>query len=201
MAHEKFNEKKEQYEETIKNDANNWQAMVALGNLMTQRAKDLSKDKETTGDEIRKQQIQIQQQELNLNASEWYDKAMEIDEEAANSIQSSCIFRQPPDSKLSFREEAEEVEFTKKEEEEEDNEESGSEQDEASSSEEEFDHSEHMFQLARRQYEDILRKEPDNELIKQRLANLLASRLAEVGDQSESPTEKRKEDNKRQKIS
>lgn len=92
---------------------------------------------------------------------------------------SSCIFRPSPDPKLSWKEKTEE----------------SSDEEEDSSEEEDFDHSEHFFRLAKTQvlqliqmlnltrleYEDMLKKEPNNETIRQRLENLLTSRNEELG--------------------
>ncbi len=47
------------------------------------------------------------------------------------------------------------------------------EEDDESSEEEDFDHSEHFYQLAKRQYEEILSREPDNTDIKEKLAALV----------------------------
>lgn len=47
------------------------------------------------------------------------------------------------------------------------------EEDDESSEEEDFDHSEHFYQLAKRQYEEILSREPNNTDISEKLAALV----------------------------
>ncbi len=47
------------------------------------------------------------------------------------------------------------------------------EEDDESSEDEDYDHSEHFYQLAKKQYEDILAQDPTNTEIKEKLATLI----------------------------
>lgn len=67
-------------------------------------------------------------------------------------------------------------------------------EEESSEEEEEVDHSWHFFMLAKNQYEEILKKEPNNRLIRERLKNLLERNPTFVtsSQETEKPAKKRK---------
>jgi hypothetical protein len=145
---------------------------IELENIISKKEQELTEegsDKVATTVELANALVSLSKLEEDLHrkailqqrASDLYDSASKNDPTKTNKLaNASCVFRvSPPGASYRMMEDDEMNE-------------EDDETDE-SSEDEDFDHSEHFYQLAKQQYEEILLREPNNADIRKKLTVLV----------------------------